>query len=69
MITFFRHNHKWQTRGVNRYGLVTYRVCLKCGQAEERVNQPGEDDKFSTCERMPELDNQFDEKGNYIFNN
>lgn len=23
-------NHKWQARGQNGYGTITYRLCLKC---------------------------------------
>lgn len=34
-MKFFKHKHKWQTRAANKYGLCTYRVCLRCGDAEE----------------------------------
>ena len=63
----FPHRHKWQIRGRNRYGTPTYRFCLKCRKAQERVNNPFEDDKFEYCEPIPELDNQFDKNNNYIF--
>jgi len=70
MINFlknlFKHNHKWQTRGVNRWNTPTYRVCLKCGEAQQRVNDLGHPDKFEQCSRNAYLDDQFDEKGNYI---
>jgi hypothetical protein len=59
--------HKWQTRGVNRYGLETYRVCTKCNRAEGRVNESYEPDKFEQCEHEPNLDAQFDENNQYIF--
>lgn len=62
----FKHRHKWQDRGQNGYGKMTYRVCLKCGQAQGWVGTS--DGHFENCDRIPELDNQFDEKGNYIFN-
>lgn len=66
-LTHRIYGHKWQTRGQNRYGATTYRVCLRCGQAQERVNSPFELDHFQNCERIPELDVQFDEKGRYIY--
>lgn len=67
-LGIFRHKHKWQIRGVNRWGITTYRVCLKCGQAQERVNLSFEEkDRFANCDRIPELDNQFDDKGKFIF--
>lgn len=59
--------HNWQTRARNRYGLSTYEVCLKCGKAQER-NLPGQHPSFLECERIKEFDDQFDENGNYIFN-
>lgn len=59
--------HNWQSRGINRYGLSTYEVCLKCGEARER-NKIGEYPTFMKCDRIKELDDQFDEKGNYIYN-
>lgn len=60
------HRHKWQTRGVNKWNLSTYRVCLRCGEAQERINQSFEKEMFVPCEHIKELDNQFDSKGNYI---
>lgn len=66
MNKFFKHKHKWQTRGVNKWYITTYRVCLKCGERQERVNKSYEKDKFKKCEPIPHLDNQFDSKGNYI---
>jgi len=59
--------HKWQSRGQNRYGTITYRVCLKCREPQQRVNNLGEPDKFEKCEPNDYLDNQFDENDNYIF--
>ena len=64
---FSVHNHKWQSRGINRYGGITYRVCLKCRKAQKRVNKISEDEKWEYCDSMPELDSQFDENDNYIF--
>lgn len=58
--------HKWQTRARNRFGLTTYEVCLKCGKARER-NDRGKMPAFLECERIKEFDDQFDEKGNYIY--
>ena len=54
--------HDWQTIAINRYGLSMYEVCLKCGKAQQR-NDIG----FEPCERLPEFDSQFDDKGKYIF--
>lgn len=62
-----KHKHKWQTRGINRYGNTTYRVCLKCREAQHRVNEPFQKDKFDKCDPIPELDAQFDENDKYIF--
>lgn len=56
--------HKWQTRGVNRYGIATYRVCLKCGKREQWYG--GINGSFNECERTLDLDSQFDEKGNLL---
>jgi hypothetical protein len=64
----FPHRHKWQERGINRYGTTTYRVCLKCREAQQRVNKSYEDDRFEICEPIAELDAQFDENDKYIFN-
>ena len=58
--------HNWQSRAVNRYGLSTYEVCLKCGKAQER-NERHLDPTFTECERIKEFDDQFDKKGNYMF--
>lgn len=58
--------HEWQSRAINRYGLSTYEVCLRCGEARER-NQYGKHPSFVKCNRLSEFDSQFDEKGNYIF--
>lgn len=62
----FKHKHKWQTRGVNKWGLVTYRYCLKCGETQERINKPYEDELFVKCNPIPRLDNQFDKNNNLI---
>lgn len=56
--------HKWQKRAVNRWGNTTYRVCLRCGTAEEWDG--GVNGHFVKCERIPEFDSQFDEKGRYV---
>lgn len=61
-------NHNWQCRGRNRFGLSTYEVCLKCGKARQR-NDMGKKPEFIDCERIEELDNQFDSNNNYIFKN
>lgn len=66
MFSLFQHKHYWQARGVNRYGLETYRVCLKCKKAYVRINKPGFPEKWEQCDRIKELDDQFDDKGNYI---
>ena len=58
--------HNWQCRGRNRFGLSTYEVCLKCGKARQR-NGMGKKPEFIDCERIKELDNQFDSNNNYIF--
>ena len=60
-------NHKWQSRGQNGYGITTYRVCLKCRDAQCRVNNLGEPDKFEKCDRSYYLDSQFGENDKYIF--
>lgn len=62
-----KHKHKWQTRGINRYGTTTYRVCLKCRKCQKRVNKSYERDKFEDCEPIDDLDSQFDKNDNYIF--
>jgi len=69
IIDLFRikHRHKWQVRGQNGYGTCTYRVCLRCGESQHRVNKINEPDKFEKCNSIPELDSQFDKNNNYIF--
>ena len=64
-MSLFKHKHKWQTRATNRYQICTYRVCLKCGEAEEWHG--GMNGSFEKCERKKIFDDQFDEKDNYIF--
>jgi len=64
----FPHKHKWQTRGVNRYGTTTYRLCLKCRQTQQRVNKSYETERFEDCNPIPDLDAQFDEHDNFIYN-
>ena len=59
-------NHFWQTRARNRYGLSTYKVCLKCGKAKQR-NDINQSPAFIDCERLKEFDDQFDKNNNYIF--
>jgi len=59
--------HNWQSRAVNRYGLSTYEVCLKCGNAIQR-NKLNEYPTFIESERLKEFDDQFDKHGKYIFN-
>jgi|TARA_R110001606_G_scaffold377980_1_gene537441 hypothetical protein len=63
---FANHRHKWQKRGVSRYGNTTYRVCLKCRKSQSW--EGGIDGKFVYCDRIKELDEQFNEKDKYIFN-
>ncbi len=58
--------HNWQTRARNRFGLSTYEVCLKCGDAQMR-NGMGKHPSFVPCKRIEEFDNQFDKYGNYKF--
>lgn len=62
------HKHNWQRRGQNRWGTTTYRVCLKCREAQKRVNGPFEEDKWETCDPIGFLDEQFDENDQFIFN-
>ena len=59
--------HKWQTRGINRYGGATYRMCLKCRIRQVRVNKSYEDERWEESDPIPELDDQFDENDNYKF--
>ena len=60
----FPHRHKWQTRGQNRWGLPTYRLCLKCRETQCRVNKSYENESWEKCDPIIELDNQFDENDN-----
>ena len=60
-------NHKWQSRGQNGYGITTYKVCLKCREPQQRINNLGESDKFVKCNPIPFLDSQFDKNDKYIF--
>jgi len=64
---YLRHKHSWQVRGRNRYGGETYRVCLKCREAQRRVNTLSEAERWAACESVPELDSQFDKNDEYIF--
>ena len=64
---FFPHKHKWQIRGQNRYGGATYRICLKCRETYQRVNNSWEDEKWEQCEPIPDLDAQFDSNDRFIF--
>ena len=52
----FKHKHKWQTRGQNKWFITTYRVCLKCGHYQKRVHKSGESDRFEKCDRVLYLD-------------
>jgi len=52
----FPHKHQWETRGQNRWFITTYRVCIKCGEAQERVNKSNEKDKFEKCNPIFRLD-------------
>lgn len=63
----YKCSHNWQVRGRNRYGIATYQVCLKCREAQQRVNNFGEPSKMEKCEPIDFLDNQFDENDKYIF--
>lgn len=67
MIRLFQHRHRFQDRGQNRYGGITYKVCLKCRKSYIRVNSIGEPEKWEECDPIPELDNQFDENDKFIF--
>lgn len=64
---FFPHKHKWQIRGRNRYGGATYRICLKCRETYQRVNNSWEDERWQQCEAIPDLDAQFDSNDRFIF--
>ena len=62
-----KHKHKWQIRGRNRYGLPTYRMCLKCREPQKRINKSHEHEKWEKCNPIKELDNQFNEKNEFRF--
>ena len=62
-----KHKHKWQTRGCNRYGIETYRICLKCRETQERINKSYETEMWAKCNPIKDLDNQFDENDKFIF--
>ncbi len=64
---FLPHKHKWQIRGRNRYGVATYRICLKCRETFERVNEFYEEERWEKCEPIAELDSQFDSNDRYVF--
>jgi hypothetical protein len=57
-MRIFKHKHKWEIRGVNPWGLPTYKVCLRCGVAQERINKPFEKEEWRECKRVKELDEQ-----------
>jgi hypothetical protein len=59
--------HKWQTRGRNRYGKATYKMCLKCRKTFHQVNKSWEPEKWEQCDPIPELDDQFDSNDQFIF--
>lgn len=61
--------HKWQGRGENRYGVTTYRMCLRCRKRQKvkSFDVPNWKAEWEDCEPMTELDEQFDENDNYIF--
>ena len=67
ILELFPHKHRWQVRGRNRWGGDTYRICLGCRKTFKRVNNSWEDEKWKECEPIEELDNQFDENDNIIF--
>jgi hypothetical protein len=64
MFMIFKHKHKWQSRAINRYGMTTYRVCLKCGRAECISHDEWKNGFLQTiyerCERMSEFDSEYD---------
>ena len=65
LINFiFSHRHKWQTRGQNKWGLPTYRICLKCRETQKRVNKSHESERWEKCDSIESLDKQFDENDN-----
>jgi hypothetical protein len=67
MARFFPHKHKWQIRGINRYGGETYKICLKCRKTFQRVNNFWETERWEECKPIAELDNQFDSNDRFIF--
>lgn len=67
MSRFSSHKHKWQIRGRNRYGGETYRICLKCRETYQRVNNSWEDERWEQCEPIADLDGQFDSNDRFIF--
>ena len=67
ILYLFKHSHKWQIRGRNKYGGETYRICLKCRETYQRVNNPWENERWEQCEPILNLDAQFDKNDNYIF--
>lgn len=67
VLIHYIFGHKWQTRGINRYGTTTYRVCLRCREPQERINKSYEDDKFKKCEPISDLDAQFDSSDKFIY--
>lgn len=58
----FKHRHKWQDRGYNRWGVPTYRICLKCRIRQQVTSGPWEPRKWEVCDPIPELDNVYNEK-------
>lgn len=58
------HRHEWQTRGINKYGAPTYRICLRCRESQRLVSMTGE---FEKCDPVPFLDAQFDKDDKYIY--
>lgn len=66
-LKVFPHQHTWQVRGVNRYGLETYKICLTCRKTYKRVNKSWESARWEECEPIAELDNQFDQNDKFKF--
>jgi len=63
----FKHKHKFQVRGRNRYGVATYKICLKCRKAFERVNESLDSEVWKECSPINHLDAQFNENDKFIF--
>ena len=61
--------HRWQSRGQNRYGVTTYRMCLHCRKTQrmKMFDFQNWQADWIDCEPMPELDEQFDENDKFIF--